>query len=254
MQALLSLHVVPSGRGEATHAPVAGTHDPTAHSVSSPAQLTAVPRLHESVCRLQVSTPLHALPSLQSALEAQPHVDLSTVQPPCASVQASKVQAMPSLQVIAVPPHLPAVHLSVAVHTRPSLQSVPSAAFGVEHVPVAGLHVPAAWQASMAEHTTGLPPLHAPAVQISLRVHASLSLHAAPSALAGLAHIPLAGSHAPTSWHSSSAVHTTGLPPWHAPVWHESVLVHAFPSLHNVPSLLPGLLHAPELGLHAPTL
>jgi len=49
-------------------------------------------------------------------------------------------------------------HLFVPVH------GVPVSAVGAEHSPVAGLHVPAAWQASAAGgHTTGLDPTQDPA-------------------------------------------------------------------------------------------
>jgi hypothetical protein len=41
-----------------------------------------------------------------------------------------------------VPPQTPAVHVSFIVHALPSLQVVPSVAFGLEHVPVCGSHVP----------------------------------------------------------------------------------------------------------------
>jgi hypothetical protein len=49
-------------------------------------------------------------------------------------------------------------------------------------------------------------------------LQASLSsLHAVPSALFGFEHAPVVGSHVPATWHSSSAVQTTGLPPVQIP-------------------------------------
>jgi hypothetical protein len=39
--------------------------------------------------------------------------------------------------------HEPAWHVSVCVHALPSLHEAPSLLFGFEHVPVAGLQVPA---------------------------------------------------------------------------------------------------------------
>jgi hypothetical protein len=43
------------------------------------------------------------------------------------------------------PVHDPVWHVSLCVHAFPSSHTVPFAAFGFEHVPVAGLHVPATW-------------------------------------------------------------------------------------------------------------
>jgi hypothetical protein len=48
--------------------------------------------------------------------------------------------------------------------------------------------VPAAWQASLAEHVTGFEPLHAPLEHASVCVQASLSLQAVPSGAAGFVH------------------------------------------------------------------
>jgi hypothetical protein len=59
--------------------------------------------------------------------------------------------------------HAPAWHASPLVHESPSLHDVPFIAFGFEHTPVAGLHVPATWHWSCALHVTGLPPEHVPA-------------------------------------------------------------------------------------------
>jgi hypothetical protein len=47
-------------------------------------------------------------------------------------------------------------------------------------------------------------------------------------------------------------VQITGLVPVHVPFWHESVCVHALPSLHGVPFAAAGLEQAPVLGLHVP--
>lgn len=98
MQALPSSHVVPFALGVASHLPVATLHVPTLHASSSAPHFTAVPAWHCKVCRLQVSMPLHGLPSLQSALVWQPQLVELVVQPPSASEQLSWVQLMPSLQ------------------------------------------------------------------------------------------------------------------------------------------------------------
>src|SRR4051812_30388842 len=126
-----------------------------------------------------------------------------------------------------VPMQAPLWQLSVMVHASPSVQPVPSAAFGFEHIPVAGLHMPATWHGSSAAHCTGLPPLQAPFWQVSVWLQAFASLHAVPFAALGFEHMPVAGLHAPGTWHWSSAAHCTGLPPLQAPFWQVSVWVQA---------------------------
>src|SRR4051812_6720707 len=54
----------------------------------------------------------------------------------------------------------------------------------------------ASWPAQ-APHTTGLPPVQAPAAQVSVRVQAFPSLQAVPSGAAGLLQDPVAGSQLP---------------------------------------------------------
>ena len=92
------------------------------------------------------------------------------------------------------------MHLSPTVLAFPSLQGVPSAAFGFEHAPVPVLHVPAVWHWSLALHTTGLLPVHASAWQVSVCVHAFPSLQVviclqlpAPSQFPVLPQEPVAG-------------------------------------------------------------
>jgi hypothetical protein len=142
-----------------------------------------------------------------------------------------------------VPPHVPAVQVSPEVQVSPSLHAVPSARLGLEHVPVAGLHVPTSWHWSLAAHVTGLAPVHVPAWHVSDCVQALPSLHAVLFAAAGLEHVPVAGLHVPTSWHWSLAVHVTGLAPVHVPAWHVSDCVQALPSSHAVPSAAAGFEH-----------
>ena len=74
VQAEPSLQVVPSKTGDALHLPVERSHTPTLQASSSWLQLTGVPALQLNVERSHVSTPLQALPSLQSASLAQPHL------------------------------------------------------------------------------------------------------------------------------------------------------------------------------------
>ena len=81
----------------------------------------------------------------------------------------------------------------------PSLQVAPSAFAGFEHVPVDGLHVPASWHWSLALHTTGFAPVQTPAWQVSVCVQPLPSLQVAPSAFAGLEHVPVDGLQVPAS-------------------------------------------------------
>jgi hypothetical protein len=151
-----------------------------------------------------------------------------------------------------LPVHVPVWQVSLCVHALPSVHAAPSAFAGLLHTPLVVSHVPALWHWSCALQTTGLLPVHVPVWQVSACVHASPSLHAAPLALAGLLHVPVPELHTPALWHWSCAVQTTGLAPVHAPVWHVSACVHASPSLHAVPSVLAGLLHAPVLPSQVP--
>jgi hypothetical protein len=100
--------------------------------------------------------------------------------------------------------------------------------------------------------STGVPFWQAPPRHASPIVHASPSSHAAPSDLVGFEHMPVVGSHAPTSWQLSIAVQTTGLEPLHVPAWHVSVCVHPSPSSHAAPSAFAGFEHMPVDGLHVP--
>jgi hypothetical protein len=89
--------------------------------------------------------------------------------------------------------------------------------------------------ATLQEHAT-LPAVQRPAWQMSSVVHARPSSHGVPSVFLGSVHAPVAVSHAPTSWQLSSALHTTGLLPAHAPAAQVSVSVQALPSLQDTPS------------------
>ena len=51
-------------------------------------------------------------------------------------------------------------------------------------------------------HSTGAAPAQVPARQLSVRVQALPSLHAAPEGFSGFEHAPDAGSHMPGTWHS----------------------------------------------------
>jgi hypothetical protein len=102
------------------------------------------------------------------------------------------------------------------VHAFPSLHDVPSAAFGLLHVPVEGLQVPATWQLSCAVQVTAVPE-HVPEWQASPVVHALLSLHDVPSAAFGLVQTPVDGLQVPATWQASSAVQVIGFDPVQVP-------------------------------------
>jgi hypothetical protein len=136
---------------------------------------------------------------------------------------------------------------AATAHSVPSTHRV-----GSVHVPVAGSQVPGSQQPPAGvSQATGSVPVQTPFSQRSVRVHAFPSLHAVPSALAAdIEQIPVPGSHVPGSWHSSSAVQTTGSEPLHAPPWHRSVCVQAFPSSHG--AVFVGFEHSPEAGSQVP--
>jgi hypothetical protein len=77
--------------------------------------------------------------------------------------------------------------------------------------------VPTSWQASLAVHTTGFDPMHAPPAQASVVVQPFASLQAVPSGAAGFEHSPVPGLHVPAMWHASLGVQITGFAPEHAP-------------------------------------
>jgi hypothetical protein len=90
--------------------------------------------------------------------------------------------------------------------------------------------------------------VHTPVWHASVWVQALASLHV-PSGASGFEHAPVPLLQTPATWHGSLAVQTTGFAPAQIPVWHESVCVQAFPSLHAVPLAAFGFEHAPVPGL-----
>ena len=107
----------------------------------------------------QLSPVVQALPSLHTV----PFVFGGYEQTPVAGLQLPGNWHCPGgEQRSSSPTQTPAWHTSEPVQKLPSLQAVPFGAFGFEHVPVAGLHVPATWQASLAVHGTGFAPTHTP--------------------------------------------------------------------------------------------
>jgi hypothetical protein len=98
-----------------------------------------------------------------------------------------------------LPVQTPDWQLSLWVQALPSVQPVPSAAFGLEQTPVTVSQVPATWHWSEAVHVTGLAPVQVPAWQVSVCVHALPSLHAVPSFALGLEQVPVPGSQVPAT-------------------------------------------------------
>ena len=83
-------------------------------------------------------------------------------------------------------------------------------------------------------------------------MHRSPSSHAVPSAFTGLVHCPVAESHTPASWQSSTGVQTMGAPVTQLPDAHVSPTLQRSPSSHDAPSTLAGFEHCPVPGSHAP--
>ena len=148
--------------------------------------------------------------------------------------------------------HTPPWHVSLWVQASPSLHAAPSTFGGLEQAPVAGSHTPAAWQTLGIGQTTAFWPVQTPPWQVSVCVQALPSLHAVAFGFAGFEQ-PVTGSHVPTLWHWSLAVHTTGFWPVQTPLWHVSVCVQTLASLQAEPLALgAGLAQTPVAGLQAP--
>jgi len=239
-----ALHGVPTIAG--AHCPELALHWLETHSV--PPQW-GVP-VHAPARHVSELAKTHSLPSLHVV----PSGAVGFEHWPLVGSHAPAVWQVPGAAHVTgfEPTHAPAVHASVCVHALPSLHVVPSAAFGFEHVPVDGLHVPTAWHWSAATQTTGLAPVHVPLSHVSVCVQALPSLQVVPFAAAGFEHVPVNGLHVPTAWHWSDAVHVTGFAPVHVPLSHASVCVHALPSLHVVPFAAAGFEHCPVDELHVP--
>src|SRR5437016_3292735 len=198
----------------------------------------------------QVSLRVQASPSLQaepSAVFGLEQVPLAGSQIPATWHWSSAVQTTGF-----APMQLPAWQVSVWVQASPSAQALPSAWFGLEHVPLAGSQTPATWHWSRAVQMTGLAPMQLPAWQVSVCVQASPSEQALPSALSGLEQVPFAGSQTPAAWHWSRAAHTTGFVPVQVPAWQASVCVQALLSLQALPFGLSGFEQVPLAGSQTP--
>src|SRR5439155_1220556 len=140
----------------------------------------------------QVSVCVQALPSLQAlplAFGGLEDVRVGGEQVSAVWHWSEAVQTTGLL-----PVQTPLWQVSVCVQASPSLQALPLAFGGFEHVPVVGSQVPAVWHWSEAVQTTGLLPVQTPLWQVSVCVQASPSLQALPLAFGGVAHVGVEGS------------------------------------------------------------
>jgi hypothetical protein len=220
-------------------------HTPALWHWSVAVQATGVPA---QVPFVQLSPEVQGLPSLQ----AVPLVAAGLLQTPVAGLQVPATWHWSlAVQVIGLLPlHAPARQVSVCVHALPSLQAVPSMAFEYEQVPFAGLQVPT-WHITAAQ-TTGLVPVQVPLWQVSVCVHALPSLQAVPPGALGFEQVPVVELHAPAMWHWSSAVQTTGLPPWQVPVRQVEFRMHRSEFVQEVPSAASGFEQSPVPALQTP--
>jgi hypothetical protein len=250
VQALPSLQVAPSVALGLEQIPVPVSHVPATWHWSDAVQTFAAPAWQEPAW--QVSPIVQALPSSQGVLLALAGLEQTPVvvsQVPAVWHWSGAGQTTGLL-----PVQVPAWQVSVWVQALPSLQVVPSAALGLEQMPVVVSQVPATWHWSEAVQTTGFPPVQTPATQVSVWVQALPSSQVVPSAFCGLVHSPVPGMHVPASWHWSGVGQTTGLPPTHLPAWQVSVWVQALPSLQAVLFATGTAMQVPSAGLQVPVL
>ena len=212
-----SLQVVPSAFWTTEHDPVCGSQEPASWHWSAVAHATGfepaqVPDMQASV-RVQAFPSSHGVASAFGGFEQFPVCGLHC--------PAMWHWSLAGHAFGLAPVQTPAWHVSVAVQALLSSHALPSAFGGFVHVPVCASHCPASWHWSSAWHTTGPPPVHTPAWQASVFVHAFPSSHGVPPAFAGEEHAPVCGSHCPAAWHWSSGWHRTGTP-MQFPAWQPS--------------------------------
>jgi hypothetical protein len=99
------------------------------------------------------------------------------------AVHGAEPQPLPPSQICGTSPtHSPPEHVSPLLQEFESSHGVPSGLAGSEQTPVLVSHVPASWHWSIAVHTTGSLPTHAPDWQVSVCVQALPSLQLEPFA------------------------------------------------------------------------
>jgi hypothetical protein len=177
--------------------PVAGLQVPASWHWSGLPHVTGAPATQAPAT--QASPAVQRLPSSQ----ALPSGLLETAHVPVtASHAATVVHGVGIGHTTGLfPMQTPARQVSVCVQAVPSLQAVPSALVGFEHMPVVVLQVPAVWQVSGPGHTTGLAPTQVPVMHVSVCVQALPSLHGTPEigVQVPLAEAPRAALHAKQS-------------------------------------------------------
>src|SRR5438034_410317 len=149
VQALPSSHDAPSSLGGLVQVPDAGLQTPAVWHWSAAVHTTGFPPAQAPAS--QVSVCVQGLPSSHGA----PSSLGGLVQAPDAGLQTPTVWHWSvAVHTTGFPPtQAPAWQVSVCVQALPSSQGVPSSCGGSEQVPVAGLHVPAAWHWSEGLHT-----------------------------------------------------------------------------------------------------
>ncbi len=147
-----------------------------------------------------------------------------------------------SLQVTAVPVHLPSLHRSVVVQTDLSSQLLPSGMVLWKHPVV--LAQPSLLQALPSSQLVVAPETQKPLPHASPVVHALLSLQVVPSAKGVYVHLPVTLSHASVV-QTSPSLQLSVEPGVHLPPTHVSEYVHALPSSHALPSLSTVFVHLP---------
>ena len=234
--------------------------------VHFPALLSQLSSVHGSPSWHPLLLPTH-LPVAQESPLVQPspssQVPVMAVKRQTPPPQASLVHTFPSLQTLPMPLQVVSLHASASVQALPSSQVM---ATGRRTQPLAGAHVSVVHGLPSKQSPTA--PLQTPLLQLSLTVHASLSLHGLPSLAGALSQTPLAPAqtptrHAPSPGHVPSSVaplqllslpsqistpplliaHTTHciLPPTlpHTPAVQSPSLLHAQPRPLHPASLLP---------------
>jgi hypothetical protein len=159
-QELVPLQGVPGTAGGFEHMPFIGLHLPATWQPSLAVQLTESVPAHVPATHAYVS---HAF-GLETA-QLPPVTGLGAVHVPVPGWHVPGVLHSGAVHVTGLDPtHAPVWHVYFVKQRFVPVHGVPVSGAGAEHVPVVGLHVPAAWHASgAAGHTTGLDPMHDPA-------------------------------------------------------------------------------------------
>ena len=187
---------------------------------------------HWLVARLQVAA-RQVFDGVGQSLffKQNPPQPLSAVftQAPVVASQLSAVQALLSLQFLAVPAQVPAVQVSALVHGSASLHGAPVCAVPV-HLPAAQWSCVVHALLSLQLFTLFAVPAQTPAVHVSWLVQTLLSLQLPPVAAVCV--------HAPEVASQLSVVQGLlslhcGAVPAQTPAVHTSLVVHALPSLHG---------------------